>query len=519
LLFISVPSFPVHGLGESYSLTQSAFHIQEKDNPGVTFVLNVTKATSALNYQFTWTVTDPTGGTHNVNTQVNTAPATFTTSVTYPTSFGSSSIIYVGNYTLTVSQTSPPANSNPVKTARFAVGLTDAETYQRTSPVSLTAQGYGNSENVTISISSKSGPAPGFPTTSLATSTGVLSYAWTSIPTSLPLGNYTVTLNGKTTKTIPDTQSFLVIPANMTIPQLFIGQSSLQRSQTEGFHFTASYPNTLQAKTGTATIRVTEPDGITVHNIVATYRTALSQFQGSFQIPLNSTLGVWVATIDVGGYNDGYGNSGPSSSVVRGFAVSSATLAVTASTTNASYTTGGIVGIYASVVTPGGENFTSGQVSATTFLSTRQIVNPITLSYDQSRGKWVGSYTVNSTNPSGIWVIKVNATDAFGNSGYGSTSTLVTVPSTQQPPPTPTPQSSPTFDYLWIIVIGLVAALAILASLIVHRRGSVMRKVLKVDLEAIHAEAEKVQHNEFFKNVQEQLKEQKNENQDSKGAK
>jgi len=328
-----------------------------------------------------------------------------------------------------------------------------------------------------------------------------------------------VTLNGKTTKTIPDTQSFLVIPANMTIPQLFIGQSSLQRSQTEGFHFTASYPNTLQAKTGTATIRVTEPDGITVHNIVATYRTALSQFQGSFQIPLNSTLGVWVATIDVGGYNDGYGNSGPSSSVVRGFAVSSATLAVTASTTNASYTTGGIVGIYASVVTPGGENFTSGQVSATTFLSTRQIVNPITLSYDQSRGKWVGSYTVNSTNPSGIWVIKVNATDAFGNSGYGSTSTLVTVPLIQQPPPTPTPQTSTTFDYLWIIVIGLGAALAILASLIVHRRGSVMRKVLKVDLEAIHAEAEKVEHNEFFKNVQEQLKEQKNENRDSKSAK
>jgi hypothetical protein len=58
-------------------------------------------------------------------------------------------------------------------------------------------------------------------------------------------------------------------------------------------------------------------------------------------------------------------------------------------------------------------------------------------------------------------------------------------------------------------VIGLVAALAVLASFIVYRRGRMVRKVLKVDLEAIHAEAAKVENNEFFKNVQEQLKEQR----------
>lgn len=499
---------PAHALGENYSLTQSALRIQEADNPGVTFVLNVTKATAGLNYQFTWSVRDPTGATQNVNTAVNTAPSTFTTSVTYPTSFGSTSISYVGNYSLTVSQTSPPPTSNPVKTAQFIVGLTSAESYQRTSPVSITAQGYGNSENITISIMSKIGPAPGYPTAKLASNSGILSYTWATMPASVPLGNYTVALTGKTTKTIPDTQSFLVVPANMTIPQLSIAQNSLERSQTQGFHFLASYPNTVQAKTGAATIRVTEADGVTVHDIVATYRTSLGWFQGTFQTPLNSTTGVWVASIDVGSYNDGYGNTGPASSVVRGFAVSSATLTVTASTTNANYTINNVVGIYASVVTPAGDNFTSGQVEAITYLSTRQIVNPVTLSYDQSRGKWVGSYTVNSTDPSGIWIIQVNATDAFGNSGYGSTSTLVTVPPTQQPPPPP-PQSS-TFDYLWIIVIALVAALTVLASLIVYRRGRVMRRVLKVDLEAIHAEAKKVENNEFFKNVQEQLKEQKN---------
>jgi len=46
-----------------------------------------------------------------------------------------------------------------------------------------------------------------------------------------------------------------------------------------------------------------------------------------------------------------------------------------------------------------------------------------------------------------------------------------------------------------------------------------VRRVLKVDLEAIHAEAKKVENNEFFKNVQEQLKEQKRNPSDGTGAK
>ena len=471
----------------------------------MTFVLNVTKATSGINYQFTWTVRDPTGSTHNVNTQVNGVPASFTTSVTYPTSFGSASINYVGNYSLTVSQSSPPPNSNPVATGQFTVELTDSETYQRMTPVSITAQGYGGSENLTISIVSKTGPAPGFPTTRLANPLGVLSFTWNPIPASIALGNYTITLTGNPAKSILDTQSFLIIAANVTLSSLSIAQTSMQRTQTEGFHFIASYPNGVQSKTGAATIRVTEADGVTVHNILAAYRTTLGWFQGTYQIPLNSTAGPWVAGVDVGSYNDGYGNTGPSSSVVRGFAVSPAVLMVSATTSNANYTTGSIVGIYASVVTPGGYNFTSGEVRATTYLSMRQIVNPITLSYDQSRGKWVGSYTVNSTNPAGIWIIQVNATDVYGNSGYGSTSTLVTIPPPQQP--TPPPQQTSTLNYLWMLVIGLVAALAVLASFVVYRRGRMVRKVLKVDVEAIHAEAKKVENNEFFKRVQEQLKE------------
>jgi hypothetical protein len=166
------------------------------------------------------------------------------------------------------------------------------------------------------------------------------------------------------------------------------------------------------------------------------------------------------------------------------------------------------VAIYVSVVTPGGYNFTTGTVTATTYHASSMIGSPLPLFYDQSRGKWVGSYTVNSTNPAGIWQIQVNASDSFGNMGQGSTSTLVSIPAA--------PQQSSTMNYLLAVVIALLGGLAVLVSWIVFGRRRVLRRVLKVDLEAIHAEAKKVENQDFFKKVQEQLKQQKMESGDSK---
>jgi hypothetical protein len=510
MLVVSVASMPVHApgpFGETYTFSQSASLIQETNSPGITFFLNVTTPLPATTYQFSWAVTDPSGAIATTSTTVSSAPSAFTTSVTYPTNFGNANVTYVGVYNITVSQTNPPPTTKAA-TSLFQVVLTDADEYQRTQSLSLTAQGYKSAENITISIRSATGNAAGFPTTRLANALGILTYTWTSIPPSTPTGNYTVTLTGsRTPKTgFPDTQTFLIDPANVTITQLSISQNSLQRSQTETFRFSATYPNAAQAKTGSAIVRIIEANGVTEHDITATYKTAVGQFQGTFQIPLSSGTGVWVASIDVGGYNDGYGNIGPSSSVNRGFAVSAAVLTVTPSPLNANYTTGSIIVINTIVITPGGDNFTSGTVTASAHHSSAQIGSPLQLSYDQTHGKWVGSFTVNSTSPTGTWFIQINATDAYGNSGYGSTSTLVTLPPVQQPPPSPT---SSAFNYLWIIIIALVAALAVLASFVLYRRGRMVRRVLKVDLEAIHAEAAKVENNDFFKNVQEQLKEQR----------
>ena len=509
ILFSVTAGFPVHAIGESYSLNQSTTRIQETDNPGITFSLNVTGATASLNYQFTWTVRDPTGGTKTANTNVNTAPTKFVTSVTYPTSFGTS-VTLVGNYTLTVTQASPPPSTSPAATAQFKVGLTDALVYQRTNTVSIMAQGYRPLENITIVIRSGTTSATGFPTSKLANSAGILSFTWAP-PYNTPLGNFTGTLTGVTTTNgALDTQSFDIDPASVNIPQVSITQTLLQRSQVESFRFVASYPNSLQARTGSAIIRVTEADGTTIHNITATYKTSLGLFEGSYRIPLNSTTGAWVASIDIGGFNDGYGNTGPVSGVVHGFAVSPASLIVSPSTSSNNYTIGNVVAIYVSVITPGGANFTSGAVSATTFFSGQRIGGPVQLFYDLSRGKWVGGYTINTTSPSGVWLVEINATDLYGNTGYGSTSILVTVSA---------PQQASTFNYLLVVIIILVGALAILGSWVVLRRGRISRRVLKVDLEAVHAEAQKVENQDFFKKIKEQLSDQRSENQSSPDSK
>jgi hypothetical protein len=506
LMFVTISSFPVHALNETYSLTTSTARLQESNTAKVLLILNVSNANTVANYAFTWNVKDPSGGVHQGTNSTN-APhvASFVESVAYPGKFGSgSSLAYTGVYAVWVNQTQPPiVGSTGVANGQFQVGLTDSLSYQRLLPVSIKAVNYLPNGNVTIKISGPGGMVSGFPLNKTADSTGFLSYTWPSIPVSIPVGDYTLTLTGIPVKSPPDIQLFSVTTTNVTISSLSISRSLLQTSQTEDFRFSALYPGGALVRTGSVNLRLVESDGTTSHYVAMTYSSGLVAFHGTFQIPLSSDVGPWVATIEVNSFDDGYGNKGPISSVLKPFTVSPAILTVSAITNYNNYTIGGIVAIYASVVTPGGYNFTSGTVTATTYHASSQIGSTLPLFYDQSRGKWVGSYTINSTNPAGIWQIQVNASDSYGNMGQGSTSTLVSIPAP--------PQQSSTFNYLLVVAIASLGGLAVLVSWIVFGRRRVLRRVLKVDLEAIHAEAKKVENQDFFKKVQEQLKQQKEE--------
>ena len=303
-----------------YTLTLSTSRIQEANSPGVTMTLNVSNTVSGSFYGFSWNVTDPSGSIRSFVYYVAANGPFLTLAVVYPRDFSGALVKYNGTYRINIFQTYP----NPtalVATGRFYTGLTDSLSYQRTAQVFILAQGYVSNENITMRILHAGIPASGFPISQLADGNGVFSYLW-PIPVSTPLGDINVSLSGQVTvKKPPDSQIFTILPTSVSISQLAANVILLQGSRIAAFSFAAVYPDGSQAKTGTTTIRVLEPDGITIHLVSMTYNTTVNAFEGTYRIASSDPSGGWAAIIDANSFDDVYGNVGPSTGVVRGFVV------------------------------------------------------------------------------------------------------------------------------------------------------------------------------------------------------
>ena len=436
--------------GESYALTITPGRVQESISNQVVLSLRVTNASAFTNYGFTWTVVDPSGFSHTANNSTNSGFGTsFTLSTNYPKSFiPSTSLRYVGNYTVRVDQTNPSSKLN-IAGGQFQVGLTNAGTYHRTDTTSIQGIGYRAGENVSISLSYGSNAVPGFPTSGSADPNGVLSYLWQS-PPGATIGVYNVSLGGSTTVKSPaDTQIFTLFPTNVTIPQLMVARTSLERTETQDFTFNPIYLSGVAVQSGAVTITVVEPDSVTTHSVTAAYNPGMGMFQAGYRIPLTSQIGTWASSIRAASFSDGYGNTGPLVGVTSGFNVQPAQLSISVGVQNKTYSPGDVMAIYASVRSPDGSQFTSGTLTA--FLSplnsATQIGSGVTLVYVSSR--WVGSTVVNSTDPAGVWLVNVNASDSYGNIGQGS-SVAVVNNSLAQPP------SQPLNLFYFIVVAGIV---------------------------------------------------------------
>jgi hypothetical protein len=491
---------PVHAETYAHSITPG--YIQEADSPGVSLVLTVNSAAN-VTYSFQWVVVDPSGKSTSASTTIKNTQPSFSTGVVYPRDFlPITHVTFAGRYSVSVSE-NQPANVPNIAVSSFLVGLTDSPAYQRTFPVSILAQGYSPGEIATLNITHAGSPVNGFPKTSTADSLGRLSFQWAQIPPNLVIGNYTAKLTGTTTtKTVPDIQTFAVYPASMTIPQLIVTQNSLQRTLTEGFRFSATYPNGVQAQTGSATLRIVEADGTTFHTASAAYNSTLGAYAASYRIQLSGQAGAWAATADIGSFDDGFGNSGPLASVFRGFIVQPGSLSVSISLTNRTYTAGDTVIIHASVISPDGSPFNTGTVMASLSKANSQI-GSVPLSYVQNQAIWAGSFSVNASSPSGIWSIQVSASDAYGNAGQGSTSLLASVP------PQPSFLTSNLFLILLLVLTALGTGLGLF--LMLKKRG-VIRRELKVDFNAVQREVAQVENREFFKSLQDQLKKKRSDN-------
>lgn len=479
--------------------------------------LNVTNAIVGDIYQFTFTVSDPTGGKAIAATSTTATGPSFLTSVVYPGDFGPGTVMkYVGNYTVNVDQ-SKPSNKASVATGGFLAGLTDSLTYQRTYQVSTKATGYAASENINIGLSQGSVSAPGFPLVLAADVSGSLSFSWL-IPSNATLGIYTETLTGSSTiKSPADVQTLTVYRANVTIPGLSVNSPTISRTLTQQFLFAPQYPNGQHVQTGNATVRIVESDGVTHVSTIGTYDKLNGNFRATYRLPTDAAAGIWVATIDTNMFDDGYGNKGPALTVAIGFYVQPASLdmAITASLiTGKTFGAGDLIPIYASIKYPDGTLFDSGAVVAKLYSNytltshTGLLVGtPITLSYIPGQQEWAGSYQVKSNDPAGIWVVTLDASDQPGNTGEEILSVIVSIPPTN--PPSSQPSGVNTSFFLLIAaIVAAVALAALLGALLLHRK-KVTRSEVKLDLSVVDKEVGRIQESAFFQRVKKQVEDKK----------
>jgi hypothetical protein len=485
---------PVIGAGPNFVLSATPSRIQEGAPSGVRLVLNVTNAINPSIYTFTWRVTDPAGVSTTTSNTTTSTTSSWSVFTKYPSAFSASTNL-VGSYKINVTETVHSGGAS-VAIGQFQVGLTDNASYQRTAPVLVSAGGYLPLNNVTVNLSYGSTSVMNFPTSMQADTNGMISLSWqTAVGT--PLGNYLVTISGSPTKSPPDLQSFIVYPTNVTISGLWLNKSSIQRTQTLEFRFNATYLNGSPALSGSAPIRIAEPNG-TGHTIVASYDASLQTFRAFYLTALGSATGTWISTIDVNSFDDGLSNGGPLSPVLSNFNIQPASLTVSAVSYNATYSSGMILPIYARITTPGAAGFTRGTVTATISSFGQKIAGPLSLVYDPSRGEWSGSYKVNGTDPSGTWLVTIAASDGYGNSGQNSASLSVNTSGAMRP--------AESFFYTWTFWLLVLALFVIGFGMLILRTRGVSHREVRLDVQAIKHQADQVKSDDFLQSIQAQLK-------------
>ena len=452
-------------------------------------------------YLFTWSVKDPAGSSQSATSNMVSTASSWSISVNYPSSFSGANLNLPGVYAINVSETSPSSKPGAV-IGSFTVGLTDSRAYQRTFQVGIQGGGYLPSDTVNITIIRSSGSTVVFSSSRAATTNGLVIDSWQTLP-STTVGTYAVTLVGKNTppKGVSDTQQFTVYPTNITAIGFLTSKLALERSETQGFRFNATYLVGLPFSQGSPSIRLTEPGGQTTHSVPMSYNVTQGSFNGVFALPLNGGTGSWNATIPPLSLYDAYGNGGPLIPITVSFNVLPATLSVTLSSSNTVFGVGDTFPIQATIATPGGTIFSQGTVQAAMTLSGKIVGMPVALTYDPTRGQWIGSYKVAATDASGAWLVTVSASDNYGNIGRSSVTETISGSGS------PSTSVSQLWSYLAIVLLIVAFGFIMLMT----RRMKASRREVKLDLQAIKSQADKVKDDDFLKSLHSQLQRKKQE--------
>jgi len=489
----------------TYSLSAVPSATQEGNTVSLILTVSGIASTTSTVYSFRFLVRDPSGTTFQSQPQNYTSSpgqTQFTILVAFPGAAFAGSDTLVGKYTASVDQLMPvPATG--VATSTFYIGLTDASEYQRTQTVNILASGYNGSETVTVSIRTYTTSTNVFLQSLQASSGGAVTASW-DIPVNATIDTYVLTVSGTTTlKSPPDTQQFSVNIAAVTIASISSQKSSYERTNTMTFSFQPKYPDGTVPSTGVGLINLMGPNRRNV-TLTATYYPTTQTFNATYKTSAANQTGTWTASLASHSFTDGYSpysNSGPSGRVSNSPQLTTAALSVLVSTST-NFVVGQQAKFNATIAYPDGSPLTSGAVSAYFLYSGTPVINDtIPLVFDTGLGLWVGTYTPKTSDTGGLWSLIFKASDSANPSNTGSATRAITLQNNSTPSPT---NSSSVPLYYFGIIAALIAGLLIAAFLAFRRRKETHAR-LKIDLEAVRSEAGRIESQDFFKSIKDQV--------------
>jgi hypothetical protein len=501
IVAVRAPIVPPSG---TYTLTPVPYSTQEGNS--VDLWLYASGVTPGIQYQFDFHVKDPTSKVWNSSSQTITPTgSTFTIRLTYPSSSFQGTTSFVGQYNAWVNETMPLfTGSTGIASSHFLVLLTDKSEYQRTQTVSIQGSGYNVGDSVTVSIVRQTGSVLVFSQSVVASSSGLVTTTW-KIPKNATIDNYIVSLAGKSTpaKSPADLETFGVTVATISIASLSSQGSTYQRTQTMQFSFQPLYPSAEIATTGSAVIPLTRPDGKTISLTTRPFDNVTQTFSAIYTTFRDNQTGTWTASLRANGFVDAYGNYGPIAPLTTSPQLQPAQLLINI-TTSSNFQVGQPIRLNATIQYPDDTPFQAGRVSAFFTYTAGGHNDSIPIAYDSTLQLWIGSYTPQSGEPGGLWSITVVASDTpLSPANSGSASRVVTLQGSSAP--------SPSLPLYWFAIIAALIAAAFLGIFLAFRRRRVTHARLKIDLEAVKSEADRIEENSFFKSVKDQLNKDKKE--------
>ncbi|MFQ6081414.1 MAG: hypothetical protein ACE5OW_07095, partial [Candidatus Bathyarchaeia archaeon] len=324
---IAVPAMSLVGLATTTFSVDTAWAVvptpaRQQEGLSVDLTITISGALANVKYNFSITVTDPTGASYT-----NIAAITAETD---DTGFGSvtkaypdagvnfeagANTNYTGTYNVVVNQTDPTFIAE-VATTSFTIGLTDETSYQRTLTVNIKGSGFIVGDNVLINITD---PTDAIVHTDVLTATDGTVEDWWVIPVDAELGTYTANLTGVATgiKTPADFQYFEVTKAVFTVEITDQPPATIQRTLDAAMKFHIRYPDgKFYNTTHLGTIDVSVYCNTTLVTVIPlssdNYEEETAKWNVTWTIPEDAAIGSGYSfNLTANAITDPYENSGP----------------------------------------------------------------------------------------------------------------------------------------------------------------------------------------------------------------